>query len=334
MENKTNITIDDIARELNLSKTTISRSISGKGRISEATRNRVQDYIKRRNYRPNAAAKALAENKTYNLAFVVPRSFISLGLPYVQQSMSAISEEAFLHDYNILLCLSTDDSPVPLMRTLGHRKVDGVILSRTVENDQLVDILIRNGIPFATLGSLPLSAHGKASVEADHDQVGGCCAFSTDFLRSGTGPVALLGNDPSYMVNQSRLVGFRAAAEHIGMPQSQIFVRTGLETDTLCAQAVDQLLYQGVHRFLTMDDEICMRVLNHLKKRRILIPQEVQLASLSDSDLLEVNQISALRFDAAELGRIACKELLSCLNGESYNPTPLLGYQIQLREST
>ena len=334
MLKKTNITIDDIAREMNLSKTTISRSISGKGRISESTRQRVLDYIEKRNYRPSAAAKALAENRTYNLAFVVPRSFISLGLPYVQQSMSAISEEAFLHDYNILLCLSTDDSPAPLMRTLDHRKVDGVILSRTVENDNLVQVLVKNGIPFATLGSLPASAHGKASVEADHDQVGGCCAFSTDFLRSGTGPVGLLGNDPSYIVNKSRLAGFRAAAEHIGMPENQTFVRTGLENDAICAQAVDQLLYQGVHRFLAMDDEICMRVLNHLKKRRISIPQEVQLASLCDSEQLEANRISALRFDAAELGRSACKELLACLNGEEYDPSPLLGYQIQLREST
>ena len=334
MLKKTNITIDDIAREMNLSKTTISRSISGKGRISESTRQRVLDYIEKRNYRPNAAAKALAENRTYNLAFVVPRSFISLGLPYVQQSMSAISEEAFLHDYNILLCLSTDDSPAPLMRTLDHRKVDGVILSRTVENDNLVKVLAKNGIPFATLGSLPASAHGKASVEADHDQVGGCCAFSTDFLRSSTGPVGLLGNDPSYIVNKSRLAGFRAAAEHIGLSEDQIFVRTGLENDAICAQAVDQLLYQGVHRFLAMDDEICMRVLNHLKKRRIAIPREVQLASLCDSEQLEANRISALHFDAAELGRSACKELLACLNGEEYDPTPLLGYQIQLREST
>lgn len=334
MQKKTNITIDDIAREMNLSKTTISRSISGKGRISEATRQRVLDYIEKRNYRPNAAAKALAEKRTYNLAFVVPRSFISLGLPYVQQSMSAISEEAFLHDYNILLCLSTDDSPAPLMRTLDHRKVDGVILSRTVENDKLVKVLIKNGIPFATLGSLPSSARGKASVEADHDQVGGCCAFSTDFLRSGTGPVGLLGNDPSYIVNKSRLAGFRAAAEHMAVPDSQIFIRTGLQTDALCAQAVDQLLYQGVRRFLAMDDEICMRVLDHLKKRRISTPQEVQLASLCDSEQLETNRISALRFDAAELGRSACKELLACLNGEEYDPSPLLGYQIQLREST
>ena len=65
---KPSLTIDDIARELGVSKTTVSRAISGKGRISAATRERVQAYIEEHNYKPNASAKSLAESKTYNLA--------------------------------------------------------------------------------------------------------------------------------------------------------------------------------------------------------------------------------------------------------------------------
>jgi len=59
---KHNITIDDIARDLGISKTTVSRAISGKGRISGATRDRVREYIKACNYRPSASAKGLAES--------------------------------------------------------------------------------------------------------------------------------------------------------------------------------------------------------------------------------------------------------------------------------
>ena len=51
---KPSLTIDDIARELGVSKTTVSRAISGKGRISTATRERVQAYIEEHNYKPNA----------------------------------------------------------------------------------------------------------------------------------------------------------------------------------------------------------------------------------------------------------------------------------------
>lgn len=64
-EEKKIYTIEDIARELGVSKTTVSRAISGKGRISQATRDRVRAFIKEHDYRPNVVAKGLAQRKTY-----------------------------------------------------------------------------------------------------------------------------------------------------------------------------------------------------------------------------------------------------------------------------
>lgn len=294
MRKKDNLTIDDIARELGVSKTTVSRAISGKGRISDGTRQKVLDYIQQNHYRPNAAAKALADNKTYNLAFVTPRSFISLDLPFVRQSMAAVAEEAFTQNYTILLCLSTDDTPASLTRILERRKVDGVILSRTVENDNLLDILVEQNMPFATLGTLPSQARNTATVEADHNQTGGCRAFSAGFLRAGAGQMALLGNDISYIVNQSRLAGFREALQDTGFDPANVFIRMGIESDTTCSQVVDALLLQGVRRFLAMDDEVCVRILEHLHQRRLQPPRDVQLASLCDSDKLAADRKSVV----------------------------------------
>ena len=333
MQKKENLTIDDIAQILGVSKTTVSRAISGKGRISEGTREKILSFIKEHNYRPNAAAKALAENKTYNLAFVTPKSFITLDLPYVRHSMGAAAEEAFAQNYSLLLCLSTDDTTDRLRRILEYRKVDGVILSRTVENDKLVDILVENNMPFATIGALPPSLKGTAAVEADHAQVAGCRAFCADFLRSGSGKVALLGNDISYIVNQSRLSGFRQAMHDTDFKEEDAQIRTGIDNDTNCAQAVDQLLLQGITRFLAMDDEVCIRTLEHLHRRRLQVPKDVQIASLSDSEKLAFYHISALHFDAAELGRVACRELLAHINGQEYDPSPRLGYTIEMRNS-
>lgn len=335
MTQKHNLTIDDIARELGISKTTVSRALSGKGRISEATRARVREYISKCNYRPSAAARGLAKSRTYNLALVLPKSFIELDLPYIHQSMNAICEEAFLWDYNILICLSTDNCPESLLRTLDDRKVDGVILSRTVENDTLVDILTERTIPFATIGSLPQHARGRATVEADHDQFGGCRALSKEILQKSTEMTALLGNDMRYIVNQSRLCGFRKAVDDLKFPDQNIFLRTGLGTAEACFSAVEELLKMGVRRFIAMDDEICIHALCALENMGMRVPQDVQIASFCDSDRLSSYQtpVSALRFDAAELGRIACRELLHCLRNEMYDPAPLLSYKIISRES-
>ena len=72
---KNNITIGDVADALGISKTTVSRAISGKGRIGEATRQRVLDYIRENNYKPNPMAKGLADQKTYNICWVVPGDY-------------------------------------------------------------------------------------------------------------------------------------------------------------------------------------------------------------------------------------------------------------------
>lgn len=336
MTQKRNLTIDDIARELNVSKTTVSRAISGKGRISDATRQRVNAYIQAHNYRPSAAAKGLAESKTYNLALVLPKSFIQMDLPYVRQSMNAICEEAFIWDYNILISLSTEEYPESLLRTLDNRKVDGVILSRTVEDDAIVDMLQNRGIPFATIGSLPPKSTATATVEADHDQVGGCCAFTKSILQGTTEKVALLGNDMRYVVNQSRLAGFREATAVLNLPEENIYLRMGLGKSAACSAAVHELVALGVKRFLCMDDEVCIFTLAALMEAGIKIPEDVQIASMFDSERLVACPIpvTALRFDAAELGQTACRELLRCLHNETYDPKPILGYRIIPRGST
>lgn len=334
MQKKQNLTIDDIARDLGVSKTTVSRAISGKGRISTTTRERIQAYIEKTNYRPSAAAKGLAESKTYNVALVFPRSLFKLDMPFIRKSMTAICEEAFLQDYNILLCLTTDDNHASLLRTLDNRKVDGVILSRTVEDDSLVEILEQRGIPFATMGSLATRFKGKATVEADHDQVGGCSAFTAAFLRDNSDKIAILGNDMNYIVNQSRLKGFLQGASSLGLDTDAIEFRHNLGNARDCFAAVDDVISKGIHTIIAMDEEICINILNHLNERGLSIPEDIRVGSLYDSQQISLccPNIPALSFDAAELGRVTCRELLHYLRGEEHNPNPTLGYRILMRQ--
>lgn len=332
---KPSLTIDDIARDLGVSKTTVSRAISGKGRISAATRERVQAYIEEHNYKPNASAKSLAESKTCNLALALPRDFITLDVPFIRQTMSAICDEAYMMNYNVMICLSAGDDYTSLIRTLDYRKVDGVILTRTVEDDPMVELLVKRDIPFATLGSLPNKYRGKAIVEADHDQIGGCYAFSKAVLAGNPSRTALLGNDLNYIVNQSRLSGFRKACQELGLGMEQAPIRMGINDLETCREAVEDLLAQGVRRFLCMDEDVCTRAMAVLQSNGLTIPGDAQIASFSDTAQLKsaVPPVSALSFDAAELGRAACREFINALNDDSYDPKPLLGYKIRLRHS-
>ena len=102
LDNK-KITISDIAEALNVSKTTVSRAISGKGRISEETRQKVLAYIQEKDYKPNVIAKGLAQQKTYNIALVIPGDCNLVDMPFFQNSMQGICEEASRNDYDVML---------------------------------------------------------------------------------------------------------------------------------------------------------------------------------------------------------------------------------------
>ena len=79
-----------------------------------------------------------------------------------------------------------------------------------------------------------------------------------------------------------------------------------------------------------MDDEICNNVLRTLERSGWVTPGDVKIYSLADNESLSSYRypVSAVRFDAAELGQIACRELLRCLRDENYDPKPILGYRI------
>lgn len=81
------LTMDDVAKALGVSKTTVSRAVSGKGRIGEQTRQKVLEYIAQHNYKPNVMAKGLANKRTYNIGMVLQADMLSSDLPFFQRRL-------------------------------------------------------------------------------------------------------------------------------------------------------------------------------------------------------------------------------------------------------
>ena len=126
-EEKKIYTIEDIARELGVSKTTVSRAISGKGRIGQATRERVLKFIEEHDYRPNVLARGLAQKKTYNLALLLPKDYAVTEFPFFKDCMNGICEVASEHDYDIIISMVSGEDISQIQRLELNRKVDGMI---------------------------------------------------------------------------------------------------------------------------------------------------------------------------------------------------------------
>lgn len=331
MEDK-NLTIGDIAETLGVSKTTVSRAISGKGRIGQQTRRKVLDYIEEHHYSPNVIAKGLAQNKTYNLGVLMPGDTNIAELPFFQSCMIGICRAASAAGYDVLISMVTEKDVTQLERVVTNRKIDGVILTRTLLDDVPMRYLKENGIPFVAIGS----TDDNEVVQIDNDHRNACRELTYRLLEQAVKKIALIGGSESYVVTGNRLQGFEDAfrewGDWDGAKQIILNISDGISVDRI----VEELLREQTQCIVCMDDFLCGYVLSTLQQRQVLVPGQVQVASFYDSTML-VNShpsVTSIRFDVEELGRKACELLLRILQGEEVERRTLLGYEVCMREST
>lgn len=331
MGNK-NITISDVAEALGVSKTTVSRAISGKGRIGEETKKRVLEYIREYDYKPNVIAKSLAQSKTYNICVVMPGDYALVDLPFFQEAIMGIQEVAAMEEYDILLSISQQDDITGLERVISNRKVDGVVLLRTFEEDRQIEYLLEKKVPFVATGSTRYSE----VKQIDHDHESACRELTSIVLMNNNSRIALLGGNERIVVNKRRLNGFKDAFAMAKKPVIPELLFLNLENRININHAVEEALENKADCILCMDDGICSQVLRKLRQSHIKVPGEVKVASFYNSSVLENNvpSITSLAFDAKELGVVACKNLLSQIEGEEVPSKMLLSYEVILKEST
>ena len=330
-ENKT-LTIADIADTLGVSKTTVSRAISGKGRIGSETRERVLKYIDAHNYTPNVIAKSLAQNKTYNLAVVMPGDYELIDLPFFQNCIMGIQEIASSFDYDMLLTVCNNAVVTKLERIVRNRKVDGVILLRSFMDDVQVEYLQEKNIPFVVTGS----SNYKGVVQVDNDHRAACRELTSILLMKRMKKIALIGGNEEHVVTQSRLMGFKDAFADSGTAVDESLIYMNLDNPVLLDGKLDDIIKREVDCIVCMDDAICMEVLYKLRREGISVPDQIRVASFYNSSMLETHDpsITSLDFDAKELGMLVCRTLLDMIEGQKVQKKTLLGYEVRLREST
>lgn len=326
------IDITQIAQALGVSKTTVSRAISGNGRISAATRQRVLDYVKAHNYTPSMMARGLVKRCSYNISLVISTQFSDFELPFLRKVMRSVYQVAGDSDYDVLLTLVDENETRPVERLLDNRKIDGLILTRTLERDPLIPLLKARKVPFVAIGQ----PEDDQVLSVDHDQVGGCREMTSLLLMKGMKHIALLGGSMLYTVNQSRLEGFRQAYVKMGQKIDESLLFLELESDDLRTSAVELAVQRGADCILCMDDQVALLALSTLRQLNLRVPQDICLASLYDDEALQecTTQITAVSFDAEQLGRRTAQQLLSLIRHQPVETRTLLGYQVGLRLST
>lgn len=328
MDNK-KLTIDDIARELQISKTTVSRAISGKGRIGQETREKVLRYIKENNYKPSAIARGLAQSKTFNISLVMPGDSSLVDLPFYHGFLWGVSNTATKSDYDVIISMVSENDITQLIRLVENNKVDGVILGRTLEDDRAEEYLKEKGVPFVTAGS----SLDSTVIQVDNDHRSACRELTSILFSKNIKRVALIGSDMKTIVSKNRLMGFKDACAQFDVFPDEDLIYLDRDNESKIEEAVEDILKKDVECIICMDDYICGYVLNKLEKEKIRIPEDVMIASFYDSILLENSQAVSvsLKFNVEEMAITCCNTLLSCIDKQEVPIKALLGYEVVIR---
>ena len=319
------LSVEGVAQALGVSKTTVSRALSGKGRISEETRSRVRDFISR------SGDAGFEQPPTNTLTVVIPPRFIEMELPFVYACVRGIGYAAKLRNYDVLLCTADEREQTQLQRHLQRRKSDGVILFRTMNGeDPCLETVRRYNKPCVVLGRFD---DGKI-LQVDNDNFEAAREMTQLLLRMGLRRIAYIYDDTNATINLDRLRGFTHALREAGIPVDRGMIYSDLMTETQRLDALESIMRQQPDCILCCDDRLAIYIYELLRQQGISCPDRIRLASLYDSQFLQWASITAVQFDSEALGASACRALLDSIAGKEVAPRQVQPYQIILREST
>lgn len=326
------ISISEIAQRLDISATTVSRALSGKGRVGEKTKNRIFDYIEENDYIPNIHRQKNVDESRKTICVTLPGEENFAEMPYFQKILLSIYDYMQARDYHVIILKIKAKEISPLKKLLVSGKVDGVILTRTIEDSEAIQYLQKKKVPFVVIGSY----EDKSVYQVDVEQENGCRELTSILIRRGMRKIALFCADMTHVVTQNRYQGFVKAFQ-----ENDLTVNTSLICDEagyqiVADKVIEDMLKKRIECIVCMDDNICINVLNKLRREHVSIPEEIKVASFYNNSLLSSYDppITCLEFDIRELGMTAAKMLLDILEGKDTVRRIELGYQVMLKNST
>lgn len=323
------ITISDIANDLNLSRSTVSRAISGKGRISKETVQRVMDYVEKCNYSPNIIAKSLANSKTYNILFLLPMAQSTIDMPFFHNCLFGVTTVAEENFYDVIILDQCQDDISNVKRVVRNNKIDGVILSRAFENDKAIEYLKQVKMPFVLIGNY--NDDSITNVDSKHEIA--CYEITSQLLKRKDCKIGLIGGDTKNIVNTKRLKGFEKAVREQKIDRNSVSTYLNIETNEYIDIIVEEFLSKNVKYIFCLDDAICLKVINRLNTMESYLYDQVELVSFYSNEYIDYNypNIHRLRFDVKGLGVTACLDLIEKIECKTVVTHKLLDYEILIQ---
>jgi LacI family transcriptional regulator len=330
------VTIYDIAKELNLSASTVSRSLKGNNVIKKATRDKVTSCAERLGYRTNAFARNLRKQKTYTIGAIIPR----LDSSFMSTCLAGMEEVANDKGYNLIISQSHESikKEAENAKTMFDNRVDGVIVSLTVQDSDLsyFNQFKNKNVPIVFFDRIPSQPENVCVVV---DNYNAAYNVAKHLIQQGSKRLVHLTIDSKSNVYVDRLEGFKQAAIDNNCDFKAFFMdEMNIDSGRKGAKqilAMDKLP-DGI---FVSNDMAAVGCMLELKDNGIEIPSQIAIVGFNNDAVSTIvsPQLSTVSYPGREAGILAAKSLIGFLEGEqdyAQNGKVVLNSELVVRKSS
>ena len=309
--------LKELARELGLSQTTVSRALNGYPEVAETTRRRVAEAAERLNYRPNTRARSLATGRSMAIGHVIPLSTRNeIMNPIFADFITGAGETYSRSGYDLVLTVVNDSDEARVYRELATKgAVDGLIVHAPRTGDPRIALLKEVGLPFAV--------HGRTSVDDggyDWVDVNNRRAFqrATEFLLDlGHRRIGLVNGIESLDFAARRREGHLRALRTRGVAPDEALMASDEMTENYGYRATARMLADPdpPTAFLAASIIIALGVRRAIEETGLRMGRDISIVTFDD-DLAylrngpDIPIFTSLRASVRDMGREAAQMVL------------------------
>ena len=336
---KRKVTLKQIARELDVSISTVSKSLRNSPEISEDTRQKVQAFAKLYNYRPNNIALSLKNRKTKTIGIIIPE----IGHDFFANLISSIEQVANEHGYNVIVCLSNEsfDREVINMEMLANGSIDGFIISLSKETQFREDFhhiseVISQGMPVVMFDRVTNEIFCDKVIIDDKSAAYNAVQYLID---SGKRRIALLTTAHDFSVVKFGADGYLEALRDNDLPFDERLI-VKMEDVTHCDAQIDELFTKGsIDAVFAVNEVLAVTVIKIAARRNIRIPDQLSVVAFADGIISKYStpSITTVSPDGAKMGMKAAQMLINRIENKDEDEmyrTEVIETHLVNREST
>ena len=308
------VTLEDIARALNVSKMTVSRAINNHPEINSETRARVLAAAQKMNYRPNQFARALTSKHSYLIGIVVPDLMHS----YFAEICRGVESQARPAGYQNLIC-STDEEPRKEQDEIEAlwSRTDGLIVASALaaKDAKFYRRLLNEGGKIVLIDRL---LEGLRCPAVTPDDVRAGILATEHLIKLGHKRIGhLRGTNVS--TSQGRLEGYKQAMSNAGLRVDKRLVRDCGFTESDGHEAMKDWMAEGdlPAAIFAANDPAAIGAMEALHEAGVNVPNDVAIVGAGNihyGDMLRV-PLTTVSWSTAAMGQAAAGLLLELIDG-------------------